>query len=53
MKLKINPAFKDLIRPLTEEEYQLLEDNIKKRGLWTINLDGETLMWSRGLNLRG
>ena len=31
-KLKINPAFRDLISPLTEEEYTSLEDAIKTDG---------------------
>lgn len=32
MELKIKEEFKNLIRPLTEEEYNLLEENIKTNG---------------------
>ena len=33
LKLKINPAYKSLLRPLTEEEYDLLEKSILEHGL--------------------
>ena len=32
MKLKINPVFRDLLRPLTTDEYIELEQNIKSNG---------------------
>ena len=32
-ELKINPVFRDLIQPLTAEEFKQLEDNVLKDGI--------------------